>query len=425
MPKAGELRGSRIAEGESCHYIGDEFEHSNRFGVALGTDRGPVRRENVVSPFVSNSPKYTYSENVSPRETKAQILATKPVAVSSPQIRETIVPTGNLNIRPMIANENRQPRIPAINVADSSNVSPVSNVYVDTNIKPSRLRASDSDLFRLSEHENVHRNNSSSLSPPGLLTRSEDERAFVNHGAKPKAVDKLGFPARMTQSEVIYGNVTPKKDMRHEDSSKLPGRSRSAFFPLPDLSFQLENRPVRIPEENSTSHGQISHYDNEPDYENVFQNDNTVKKHTSEARDSNKIIYENFVDNRIQDHKKDNRTSIVPNSHGNFGFPRTTGTNVDCENDVDSLKICPSCSREFSRLSMEQFQTHVYECFDSNDDQPGTLQAGQVNVSQDEDRTCPMCAETFPLAVPQETYEAHVLAHFGDVPAERFEIIGS
>ena len=435
--KAFEMRENQMVEGASCHYVENESERRQSFGhsyIGQETVPRPVRSENLVPTLISNSPKYSYSpENSSPRAPKPPLaLRQRPVAVSTPQIKESILPTGSIKIKSMIANEN-QPRIPAVNVTDNPNVSPVSNVYVDTSMKP-RLRASDSDLFRLLEPENTHRNNSSSLSPPGLLTRQEDQRAYVNHGTKPKTVDKLGFPARMTQSEIIYGNVSsprigkrqeespPRQSKRPEESSRSTGRTRSAFFPVPDMKFQ----PVKIPEENSTIDNEKSHYDNyhEPDYENVHENENTAKKTTEAARDSNRVIYENFGDYRTENSKRNDRTSNIRSNHGNFGFTRTSETRADCESDVNSLKICPSCNQEFSRLSIEQFQMHVYECFDSNEDQPTTLQAGQANVSQD-DRTCPMCQETFPMTVPQETYEAHVLAHFGEVPTERFEIVGS
>lgn len=418
--KTGELRGIHMAEGESGHYFGDRqqtFQPStfNKPGQEKLTDPRPVRSE-----MLSTTPRYSNPSNPIYRGSTNKLFDQRSVAISSPQIKESIVPTGNLNVRPMMANENRQPKMPAVNVADCFNTSPVGNVYVDTNVKPPRFRASDSDLSRLSGHdENRQKNNSSSLSPPGILTRNQDQHAYVNHGAKPKNADTLGMPARMTQSEVIYGNLSPKQD----DTLRYGSMTRSAFYPVPDLNRKLENRPVGIPEENSAI-STIRLYENEPDYENVFQNDETEEKRPTDARESNRAIYENF-----DRHKNDDRTYVVvPNagSHGNFGFNRTAATNVEGESDkVRSLKICPSCNREFSRLNMEEFQQHVYDCFDSNDDQPGTLQA-PVNVSQEDDRTCPMCSSTFPMTVPQETYEAHVLAHFGEeAPMERFEMVNS
>lgn len=417
MMKTKEIRDTQIAEGESGHYFGDEFKIDRksaftRLGPQNVADSRPVRSE-----ILSTTPRYSiFPESGKP-------IGQRPVAVSSPQIRESVVPTGNLNIRPMMANENLQPSVPAVNVADCL-IAPAENVYIDPSPKPTRFRASDSDLSRLAGHnEAVQRNNSSSLSPPGILTRNRDQHAYVNHGAKPKTVDKLGVPSRMTQSEVIYGNLSPKREQT-EDTTKFGSLTRSSFYPAANLTQKLENRPVHIPEVNAMPNT-IRLYDTEPDYENVFQTDETEEKQPDGPQESNRIIYENFADLRPSDrNKKDDRAYVViPNRSdlGNFGYNRV----VQESDKVSSLKICPSCNREFSRLSTEEFQLHVYDCFDSNDDQPGTLQA-PANVSQEDDRSCPMCGATFPMSIPQETYEAHVLAHFGEeAPVDRFEIINS
>lgn len=414
--KAGELRANQIADGQSGHYFGDEYNRQPNYPLVVRPGQDKFNDTRTVRPEMpSNTPKYS---NFSPDSAYlgiSKLTGQRLVAVSSPQIKESIIPTGNLNIRTMMANENRPP---AVNVADSCNLDPAHNVYVDTNFKP-RLRASDSDLSRFSGHdENIQRNNSSSLSPPGILTRQQDQYAYVDHGAKPKNSDKLGVPTRMTQSEVIYGNVSPKRD----DASGHGSMTGSAFYPAHAGSQKLENRPVGIPEENSAK---ARLYNGEPDYENVFQNHETAERSTFDQREGSRAIYENFSDTIIGDrHINENRAYSGPNidSHGNFGLNRTANENIEGGSErVNSLKICPSCNREFSRLTLDEFQLHVYECFDSNDDQPTTLQAPR-NVSQEDDRTCPMCGNTFPMTVPQETYEAHVLAHFGE---EQFELVNS
>lgn len=385
-------------------------------GVRPGQDRFSDART-VRPEMLSNTPKYSNFPDSTYLGT-SKLTGQRPVAVSRPQIKESIVPTGNHNIRTMMANENRPQ---AVNVADSCNLEPARNVYVETNLEP-RLRASDSDLSRFSGHdENMQRNNSSSLSPPGILTRQQDQHAYVDHGAKLKNSDTLGLPTRMTQSEVIYGNFSPKRD----DTSGHGRMTRSAFYPAPAHSQKLENRPVGIPEENSAI-ATIRLYDREPDYENVFQNHETAEKSTSDQRKDSRAIYENFSDTRVADRANIadmayQYTSPNIDSHGNFGLNRTANENIEGGSErVNSLKICPSCNREFSRLTLDEFQLHVYECFDSNDE-PSTLQA-PGNVSQEDDRTCPMCGNTFPMTVPQETYEAHVLAHFGE---EHFVVVNS
>lgn len=417
--KTKEIRDTKIAEGESGHYFGNEYKTDRQSAFTrLGpqnVDSRPVRSE-----ILSTTPRYS----IFPESGKA--FGQRPVAVSSPQIKESIVPTGNQNIRPMMA----KPSVPAVNVADCF-VPSAENMYIDTSSKPHRFRASDSDLPRLAGHnEAVQRNNSSSLSPPNLLTRNRDQHAYVNHGTRPKTGDNLGVPSRMTQSEVIYGNLSPKRESM-EDTTKYGSLTRSSFYPAANLNQRLENRPLNIPEVSATPKT-IRLYDNEPDYENVFQTDETEEKRPDGLiMDNNRKIYENFADFRTSDRnvKDDKAFVVIPsrNDLGNFGYNPVQSTNVEQESDrVNSLKICPSCNREFSRLSTEEFQLHVYDCFDSNDDQPGTLQA-PTNVSVEEDRTCPMCGATFPMTIPQETYEAHVLAHFGEEApgVDRFEIINS
>ena len=421
--KTKEVRDSQIAEGESGHYFGNELKTDRQSAftrlVPQNLDSRSVRPE-----ILSTTPRFSnYVET-------SKFFGQRPVAVSSPQIKELIVPTGNLNIRPMMANENLQPGVPAVNVADCLAASS-ENVYIDTSAKPHRFRASDSDLSRFAGHnETVQINNSSSLSPPGLLTRNRDQHAYVNHGTRPKTGDNLGVPSRMTQSEVIYGNLSPKREPT-EDTTKYGSLTRSSYYPAANLNQRLENRPDNIPEVSAMPKT-IRLYDNEPDYENVFQTDETEEKRPDGAtRDNNRKIYENFADFRTSDRntKDDKAFVVIPsrNDLGNFGYNPVPSSNVAQESDrVNSLKICPSCNREFSRLSTEEFQLHVYDCFDSNDDQPGTLQA-PTNVSVEEDRTCPMCGATFPMTIPQETYEAHVLAHFGEESPgmDRFEIINS
>lgn len=394
--KTGESRGYVIAEGESGNYFGDEL---NRQQLNL-TKPGQEKREplHVRPEMFSNTPMIS-------RDSRNKLFTHRPEAFSSPPVKGSIVRTGNHNVRQMVANETLSPLLTAENVLDCHNTGPKNNLYIETDIKRTRSRASDSDLAKLPDNDrNIQRNNSSSLSPPGILTRTQDQHAYVNHGAKPKHADKLGFPSRMIQSEVIY--------------SKKPesGLTRSSMAPLSVLNQKLENRPVGVPEENSEI-STIRLSENEPDYENVFQKHETEEKRTFDPRNGNRVIYENL------DRHKNDTANVAPNtqSYGNFGWNKTVNSNVDSESDhIRSLKICPSCNREFSRLNMEEFQQHVYDCFDSNDE-PSTLQA-QVHVSQEEDRTCPMCSSAFPMSVPQEFYENHVLAHFGDVPLE-FEMI--
>ncbi|KAL3837530.1 hypothetical protein ACJMK2_022880 [Sinanodonta woodiana] len=95
----------------------------------------------------------------------------------------------------------------------------------------------------------------------------------------------------------------------------------------------------------------------------------------------------------------------------------------------DSEKICPLCKTNFSSLTMDDFQAHVFECFDGDENHHNTLVKPEPRVqakasSPSDDRTCPMCNAVFPHAIPQEEYERHVLEHFGEEPIiDRFEVL--
>ena len=90
---------------------------------------------------------------------------------------------------------------------------------------------------------------------------------------------------------------------------------------------------------------------------------------------------------------------------------------------VNSERSCPVCGQDFSHVPMEDFQAHVYECFDEAG--PETMKApgeegsvvGEISVA---DRSCPVCNAKFAPLVPQSEFERHVHSHFGE---ENFEIV--
>ncbi|XP_012945347.1 uncharacterized protein LOC101859288 [Aplysia californica] len=75
---------------------------------------------------------------------------------------------------------------------------------------------------------------------------------------------------------------------------------------------------------------------------------------------------------------------------------------------LNSDRICPVCSKDYSEVSMEDFQTHVFECFD-DENTPETMRP-EVSL----DRTCPMCNGKFSQEMSQQDFEAHVHSHFGE-----------
>ncbi|CAG5115691.1 unnamed protein product [Candidula unifasciata] len=79
---------------------------------------------------------------------------------------------------------------------------------------------------------------------------------------------------------------------------------------------------------------------------------------------------------------------------------------------LSSDKLCPVCSIDYNQLSMEEFQTHVFECIDDQN-QPETMKPEVVP-----DKLCPMCNARFGPETTQGLYEKHVHSHFGE---ESFE----
>ena len=86
---------------------------------------------------------------------------------------------------------------------------------------------------------------------------------------------------------------------------------------------------------------------------------------------------------------------------------------------------CPVCGQDFSHISMDEFQTHVFECFDDAEDSnaPETLQPQRTTKQNSEsaNRICPMCEKQFPENVTQQFFEAHVQSHFEEI--DPFEVL--
>ncbi|XP_025082072.1 uncharacterized protein LOC112556877 isoform X2 [Pomacea canaliculata] len=91
-------------------------------------------------------------------------------------------------------------------------------------------------------------------------------------------------------------------------------------------------------------------------------------------------------------------------------------------NRAGADRKCPVCGQDFTHISMDEFQTHVFECFDDAEDTsaPETLQP-QKNTDS-EDRVCPMCEKEFNASFTQTAFEQHVESHFDDT-IDRFELL--
>lgn len=112
---------------------------------------------------------------------------------------------------------------------------------------------------------------------------------------------------------------------------------------------------------------------------------------------------------------------VYVNSRGEQGMFSSSSSSVDPDPSVSRLnsdKLCPVCNNDYSQVSMEDFQTHVFECFD-DENPPETMKA-----HTSPERLCPMCSASFSYDMPQVEFERHVHGHFGEEnPAEPFEIL--
>lgn len=89
---------------------------------------------------------------------------------------------------------------------------------------------------------------------------------------------------------------------------------------------------------------------------------------------------------------------------------------LNSTNTQPRMQLCPICSEDFSHASMSAFQAHVFDCYDNAEDDHEPTTMLDRNTSQ---RTCPMCAERFPLSITQDMFVRHVDGHF----EPEFEVI--
>ncbi|CAG5126411.1 unnamed protein product [Candidula unifasciata] len=117
-----------------------------------------------------------------------------------------------------------------------------------------------------------------------------------------------------------------------------------------------------------------------------------------------------------------NQEVVYVNASGNQGMFSSTSSSVDPDPSASRLnsdKLCPVCNNDYSQVSMEEFQTHVFECFD-DENPPETMKAHPSSP----ERLCPMCSASFSFDLPQAEFERHVHGHFGEEnPGEPFEIL--
>ncbi|XP_013393290.1 uncharacterized protein LOC106161000 isoform X2 [Lingula anatina] len=96
--------------------------------------------------------------------------------------------------------------------------------------------------------------------------------------------------------------------------------------------------------------------------------------------------------------------------------PEGATIHIPLRDNMDEYdRICPSCNRVFPvSMPMEELQQHVMDCM------PGETSGIVHNSFDDEgpvntdERVCPMCSAAFPKMLPQTDFESHVNSHFED-----------
>ncbi|WAR04968.1 hypothetical protein MAR_020337 [Mya arenaria] len=281
------------------------------------------------------------------------------------------------------------------------------------------------EINQAAPHPNVVDSLSSPRSPRSPRTSRDERRPETEIGdistqnSSPQNITPLStyrHPPNYSQVQDV-SNSNQLANYREQNSpnrytpaTTTEKATRSVLEPVKPLQIQAQSnhkprrqpsqeRQMYSPRNNESEQRRPQNYQLNigPDYENVY-NPQTENKRQIEEHEEPRFVT-----------CTDNRGPIpVQDEHHNDA--------------ISAVKVCPVCSQEFSRMKMEEFQMHVFECFDNCDESPATLQPGASG--QEDERVCPMCNETFPLTIPQETYEQHVLGHFGDDPnMERFEML--
>lgn len=378
--------------------------------------------------------------------------------IASPRINENILPTGVQNVARMVAMESNQTQkrkeqaaiiesnagrtrestsesrftIPAMSTSYGS-TSPRQSASISQSPYASPktvVSPRPGGYVNTVEYANV--DYSRTKDATGGYSRSENQAFFPDniqaeyHGARPRVPGNItnvfesktqlhqqNIANRMTQSEIVV----------REHSAQTSPMARSVLEPL---------QPLNIPLSSSSGLGGYAHGEmdrNIPQKLSQTNHQNLYDREVSDREQYTEPDYENIynantqtdIKRPIEEHEDDEVFATADQRQVNRA---THPVQEEIGENVAAVKICPMCNQEFSRLTLDQFQMHVFECFDNSDESPATLQASAGTPGNDEDRTCPMCSETFPLTIPQETYEQHVLSHFGDDPMmERYEML--
>ncbi|XP_046570381.1 tax1-binding protein 1 homolog [Haliotis rubra] len=233
----------------------------------------------------------------------------------------------------------------------------------------------------------------------GVLWNSPQRRSSSSHGTTPQMSVSNQEHSR---SEVLR--------RRTPDNSLSSPRSKSEVIVRSGDTLGNVRESSPFSETQWRING--AHVQPESSYENINPN---------MRRNYQTVVGEDF--RLVQD--KTPAFPVPPELRTNVAYPgneaspnnnRTQTSQVQGNQTESTEKICPVCSRDFASMPMEDFQTHVFECFDDSS-APETLRPGQI------ERICPMCNALYPETVPQEEFERHVQTHFEQEITDRFEIL--
>lgn len=142
----------------------------------------------------------------------------------------------------------------------------------------------------------------------------------------------------------------------------------------------------------------------------------------SNASNNHKLVAKRLSEaTALSHHAQKANKDVVPirKNHGEEPKGKERNPPPDATETALTVQLCPLCTEDFSRLTMEEFQNHVFNCFVKGDE------IEKPTAAANKDHMCPMCSAIFPEQVPQEEFEAHVQQHFEGQITDRFEILPS
>lgn len=252
----------------------------------------------------------------------------------------------------------------------------------------------------------------------------------------------IGTKSTSTNGNLIQNHSLSEMICQRASVPKLPKRSKTENYgvnPRIYLALQSEQAPSNPHRQPDRPYHNLHQHQPQlmgvvgaqPSPDNIYRDSSSPSSSCLESASVSKI-YNNT--GFIQDWDRSRHELVsppdLPVKGGNMGGEEI-GVGIhsgelgvgggDIEERLDSDRLCPVCSRDFGQVSIEDFQSHVLECFDT-DSGPETMVAASEGIRPQ--RVCPMCNTSFGDYMSQEDYENHVHSHFGEeMPGENFEVL--